>query len=133
MYSGESSPPSQLLPSSLLSPLGRCYVAGLWENFLIRDLLWWVEERCELNRPGASMKTRNPSWSWISTDHAICNKLPHDGDIPAEVLECSATIDSEESPFGKTTGSVLVIRGLLAPATPDNWETVPEKPTFGSS
>lgn len=119
---GDKLPAISAIAQQFAIPLGGRYVAGLWANFLIRDLLWQVKERCELDRLGASMKTRKPSWSWISTDHAICNEGLHDGDIPAEVLECSATLDSEESPFGKTTGGVLVIRGLLAPATPDNRE-----------
>lgn len=49
------------------------YIAGLWEDTLPRDLLWYVSARIRQRRPHGP---RGPSWSWTSVDGAISHDSP---------------------------------------------------------
>ena len=77
---------------------GGCYLAGLWSNDILRQLLWENgEERvvtfCEANYiPFSSLRTitklskatvyRAPSWSWAAYDGPIHNDRANDRVIP---------------------------------------------------
>ena len=49
------------------------YIAGLWEDTLPRDLLWYVSAGIRKKRPDGA---RGPSWSWTSVDGAISHDSP---------------------------------------------------------
>jgi hypothetical protein len=93
---------------------GGCYLAGLWSNDILRQLLWEngedrVASFCEANyMPFSSLRTitklskatayRAPSWSWVAYDGPIYNDRANDRIIPepevdAEQWERSKRLD----------------------------------------
>lgn len=52
--------------------MGCEYYAGLWDRFLLLDLLWYVKEK-----PQRPQSYRAPSWSWASFDGEIRWPLLH--------------------------------------------------------
>ncbi|KAI0629756.1 heterokaryon incompatibility protein-domain-containing protein, partial [Trametes polyzona] len=89
------------------------YLAGLWRDTLLRDLLW-VKNPQTVQRPRPAY--RAPSWSWAALDglivlpNTICN-APWDGvDEIAEIVACSVRLEDEALPFGQVTGGSLVLR-----------------------
>ncbi|KAE8447348.1 hypothetical protein EG329_010906 [Mollisiaceae sp. DMI_Dod_QoI] len=46
---------------------GDIYLAGLWKNDIMSQLLWWINIRSTATNPRPSTY-RAPSWSWASTD-----------------------------------------------------------------
>jgi len=49
------------------------YIAGLWEDTLPRDLLWYVSAGIRKKRPDGP---RGPSWSWASVDGKVSHDSP---------------------------------------------------------
>jgi hypothetical protein len=86
------------------------YLAGLWEDSLIVDLLWKIYD-WPRKRPAI---TRAPTWSWASCDGAAYRYMEG-----ATVVKELSTILHVETvpvgadPMGEVTGGTLVIRGPL--------------------
>ncbi|KAI0629769.1 heterokaryon incompatibility protein-domain-containing protein [Trametes polyzona] len=96
------------------------YLAGLWRDILLQDLLWYKDPRiAHLPRPAY----RAPSWSWAALDAQIWLpdpiwSRPLDGvDEIAEVVACSVRLEDEALPFGQVTGGSLVLRVPLIRCT----------------
>ncbi|KAI0334684.1 HET-domain-containing protein [Cubamyces sp. BRFM 1775] len=124
-YSGRllSDPSDKLIALSGLAEmfapaLGPDYVAGLWRDTLLRDLLWHRDPAHgspPLPRPQAY---RAPSWSWASLDDQVSGWLrfpdhPDDVTVLANVVECTITLQDETLPFGPIVGGSLVLSASL--------------------
>ncbi|KAJ8456413.1 hypothetical protein ONZ51_g12143 [Trametes cubensis] len=103
------------------------YLAGLWRDSLLWDLLWTVAPFSRsLDRRGDALA---PSWSWAATDYPVDFRpyfMMRDGDAPclqgegheelAEVVECVVTLQDPALPFGRVTGGHLILRApVLGP------------------
>ncbi|KAI0633192.1 heterokaryon incompatibility protein-domain-containing protein [Trametes polyzona] len=93
------------------------YLAGLWRDTLLEDLLW--------SRIGSSTKPRRrpagyraPSWSWAAVDEGVYlwesgrGETGHSQAL-AEVVECTVRLMDEALPFGEFTAGSLVLRAPL--------------------
>ncbi|KAI0325302.1 HET-domain-containing protein [Cubamyces sp. BRFM 1775] len=87
------------------------YLAGLWRNTLLLDLLWQ-------RRSGASSSTsrcggyRAPSWSWACVDGPVAfftHQVRSNTEALAEVVECRVTLQEENLPFGPVGGGSLFL------------------------
>ncbi|KAI0334681.1 HET-domain-containing protein [Cubamyces sp. BRFM 1775] len=98
------------------------YLAGLWRDSLLIDLLWSVGD----NVPGLRGAGHAPSWSWASQGHSVfswlyvgyrCNDRYLQGaEELAEVVECAITLENATLPFGGVMGGHLILRApLLGP------------------
>ncbi|KAF2199762.1 HET-domain-containing protein [Delitschia confertaspora ATCC 74209] len=96
------------------------YLAGLWEDTLIEDLLW------QSNPIGARPAWRAPTWSWASVDHPIYYRdgslywqetQPDEERLPYEhlvkVVDCTC-IPKDIDEFGELQSGFLRIRGRCA-------------------
>ena len=97
------------------------YLAGLWEDTLLEDLLW-KKPKPPLPRPEAY---RAPSWSWASVDgetnlDVIDDMMQRSGEDAVksrcEILSCDVTLADPALLFGAVTGGTLVLRAALVPA-----------------
>jgi hypothetical protein len=90
------------------------YLAGLWKNHIVNQLLWMTYKN--LNK-GYPKKYRAPSWSWASVNGKIAFRDILEADeqtILAEVLE--AHVVTREEKAGEVTDGWLSIKGKLLPA-----------------
>ncbi|EIW52281.1 HET-domain-containing protein, partial [Trametes versicolor FP-101664 SS1] len=93
------------------------YLAGLWRDTLLIDLLWHKEEGADIPRPSAY---RAPSWSWAAVDGKVA--LGHglwlgmrpsaDSGPVAEVVRCEVTLEDTALPFGQVTSGTLTLRAV---------------------
>ncbi|KAI0657899.1 heterokaryon incompatibility protein-domain-containing protein [Cubamyces menziesii] len=94
------------------------YLAGLWRDTLLHDLLW---SRYGSKSPPSSPRPLElcaPSWSWGSIDNLASydiNVNRPDLHALAEVVECSITLRNENLPFGPAIHGSLVLRTQLFP------------------
>ncbi|KAH9893260.1 hypothetical protein C8Q73DRAFT_696286 [Cubamyces lactineus] len=100
------------------------YLAGLWRDSLIFDLLWCTITTNPLVRQGCG-DANAPSWSWAASRYLVCFRpyisYRNDGvAVPSpdweelgEVVECSVTVEDRMLPFGRVTGGHLILRALL--------------------
>ncbi|EIW62676.1 HET-domain-containing protein, partial [Trametes versicolor FP-101664 SS1] len=90
------------------------YLAGLWRDTLLHDLLWRrapdAMSITDLVRPA---EYRAPSWSWASVDGPV-SMLPWDygadATAVAEILRCEVTLKDPELQFGELRGASIVLR-----------------------
>jgi hypothetical protein len=91
------------------------YMAGLWKNNVLHDLMWHARAREWLTRPVA---WRAPSWSWASVDCPILyNAITQDATPLAQVLSCNVTPATGNSVFEQVTSGTVEIRGPFAEIT----------------
>ncbi|KAI0326974.1 HET-domain-containing protein [Cubamyces sp. BRFM 1775] len=101
------------------------YLAGLWRDSLLFDLLWFVTDHS--GRIRGRSDSLAPSWSWAVTRHPVVFR-PYQiyRNKPAatlsgweelgEVIGCAVTLENCALPFGRVTGGHLVLRApLLGP------------------
>ncbi|KAH9908557.1 heterokaryon incompatibility protein-domain-containing protein [Xylariomycetidae sp. FL2044] len=118
----ELSDPADRLPgiggiASIISrATGMEYVAGLWRDNLLHDLMWYADTREWLDRPPLK---RAPTWSWASVAAAASyGHIDEYASPVATVLDCttiSATGASSEPPTVNATTTPpgeLRLRGL---------------------
>jgi len=98
------------------------YLAGLWEDSLLLDLLWQVEEGDVLAKPD---EWRAPSWSWASVDSGITyasrsDSTPHitQHHVQSEHLFRCRVLGALRKPvglndFGEVSNGQLRIEGHL--------------------
>ncbi|KAI0336610.1 HET-domain-containing protein [Cubamyces sp. BRFM 1775] len=104
------------------------YVAGLWERFLPRDLLWY-RELASQQGVGDCLRPRPveylaPSWAWPSVDGRVITRSGSEaervsgGDVVdvCEVLECNVALMDKRLPFGRIANGHLKLRAIVAPA-----------------
>ncbi|KAI9772555.1 MAG: hypothetical protein M1840_000760 [Geoglossum simile] len=92
------------------------YLAGLWEDDLIQDLLW-EPFQLEDHRPET---WRAPSWSWASVNGQIryTNSISHPTRrIIVEVLDARVIPVIASNDMGRAKSGYLVLSGPLVPAT----------------
>lgn len=77
--------------SELSRAVGRnVYLAGLWANTLIHDLLWSTHPHLDPCRPE---EWRAPSWSWASVDHSVrFDRLPRPDMTPIVNIDVESTV-----------------------------------------
>lgn len=107
---------------------GTRYLAGLWEHFLPRELLWHlavIEDDKAYPKP-RPIRYVAPSWSWASVDggvrcgeglcgpflpantmHSLQNRLKIQS---CEVITCYVTPEDDRLPYGRVTSGVLKLR-----------------------
>ncbi|KAI0334678.1 HET-domain-containing protein [Cubamyces sp. BRFM 1775] len=97
--------------------LGSDYLAGLWRDSLLHDLLWF-KMSSDGYVPGTEYVA--PSWSWAAGGGPICYSLHSlnrklEEDL-ADVVECTVTLEDSALPFGPVTdGSLTLLAPLLGP------------------
>lgn len=93
------------------------YLAGLWRDTLLHDLLWrrvpGDELGVDLVRPAAY---RAPSWSWAAVDGPV--SMLHwdygaDATAVAKTVRCEVTLKDPELHFGELRGASLTLRAAL--------------------
>jgi hypothetical protein len=90
------------------------YLAGLWEDSLFEDLMWWVTEsdNSQARRP---KEWRAPSWSWASIEGRILHRI-----YPIKTIHCTLNeveiIPAGQDPTGAVASGKLVVSGILLPA-----------------
>jgi hypothetical protein len=90
------------------------YLAGLWEDSLFEDLMWWVTESDmpQVRRP---KEWRAPSWSWASIEGRILHRI-----YPIKTIHCTINEDeiipAGQDPTGEVASGKLVVSGVLMPA-----------------
>ncbi|KAM0809632.1 putative HET-domain-containing protein [Seiridium cardinale] len=97
---------------------GSQYVAGLWADNIIVDLLWEVSP---LREDGKVLSYRAPSFSWASVERPV--EFPRQGSFPNDessadtragatcnILACE-TVSTRSDPFGRVQSGSIVIRG----------------------
>jgi hypothetical protein len=104
--------PEDKLPAiaGLATEFGRLsgdeYLAGLWRSQLLRELMWSTYPKLQLVR---SPTRRAPLWSWASLDNDITFGClpPKDAMVLAQVLDCSVTPRSSNSPCTEVSEATI--------------------------
>ncbi len=98
--------------------MGVRYLAGLWDSFLVEQLLWYVDD-CKQINGAPSFKPvvyRAPSWSWASVEgkvHGLGILGPKcRGETLIDVLRAETTSVTDES-CGQVVAGFIQIRGIL--------------------
>lgn len=96
----------------------RKYIAGLWWETLIEDLLWRSFTTSSSPLSPRPEKYRAPSWSWAATKGRILRKRVHFSVLPGieykcEILECKVTPKSELLPYGEVTDGFLKLKAKM--------------------
>ncbi|KAI0655306.1 heterokaryon incompatibility protein-domain-containing protein, partial [Cubamyces menziesii] len=114
-----SNPSDKLVALSALAELfaptlGPDYLAGLWRDTLLYDLLW-MPRLTSVARP-IQRYTQAPSWSWASFDGGVefPNRLGS-GRVLAKVIKCTVKLQNKNLPFGQVAGGSLVLNSRLIP------------------
>ncbi|KAK4041302.1 heterokaryon incompatibility protein-domain-containing protein [Parachaetomium inaequale] len=96
--------------------LGGGYLAGLWRQHLVRDVLWFTEG------PGSRFIGHGPTWSWASNAGPIkfaLRRLSYWNIHPsASIVDCSVVLAAEGVTYGAVESGELVIEGYLADLAP---------------
>ena len=111
------------LAEMFASTLGPDYLAGLWHDTLLQDLLWRRTGRTMARSP-ISNRYRAPSWSWASVDGQTKHGMAGDRFEPVhdltEVIECAVQLLDKKLPFGQVVGGSLVLSGNFLPGKWDD-------------
>src|SRR3569833_2176974 len=87
---------------------GAEYLAGLWRDNLLHDMLWYADTRDWLCRPDV---WRAPTWSWASVEAPVVYAHFSDDAMPVAVVHgCQATPAPEHNAFGEITAGTLELR-----------------------
>ncbi|KAK0736849.1 heterokaryon incompatibility protein-domain-containing protein [Apiosordaria backusii] len=110
---------------------GDVYLAGLWKENLLFDLLWEVfGPKPNDQRP---RRYRAPSWSWASVDGAVWPKRWYEQNAAmmgenlrkAEVIDCWVKLAADEAPFGEVIDALLSIKAVMKKGVVlDDWTVV---------
>ncbi|KAI0677125.1 heterokaryon incompatibility protein-domain-containing protein, partial [Trametes maxima] len=96
------------------------YVAGLWEKFLPRDLLWyrelaghaWQDDSLR-PRPAEYLA---PSWAWPSVDGHVITRAgatyDRGSNDACKVQKCSITLLDEGLPYGRVSAGYLKLSAM---------------------
>ncbi|KAH9917365.1 HET-domain-containing protein, partial [Epithele typhae] len=101
------------------------YLAGLWRESLLADLLWNRREGSPA--PTRQKAYRAPSWSWAAVDGQVmagaravtAGSFESKGGGVAEVVRCEVVLAHAELPFGEVLAATLVLRAPLVPCVWD--------------
>ena len=99
---------------------GDIYLAGLWGQHIMSDLMWLTKSKEWLSRPE---KWRAPSWSWASVDCPVLyGAVTDDSKMIAEIISCDVHLQSGNS-VGKVTATKTgeaensLVGGATSPTT----------------
>ncbi|KAI0328060.1 HET-domain-containing protein [Cubamyces sp. BRFM 1775] len=103
------------------------YLAGLWEDSLLFDLLWYAGDQSN----GEGGDSAAPSWSWAASGYGVnysdgnrrrmrSAQSPDENGSPteqlAEVVECAVALENPALRFGRVSGGCITLRApLLGP------------------
>jgi hypothetical protein len=94
------------------------YLAGLWRQTLIQDLLWEVSDRRKSTAPRVNHSI--PSWSWARTDapktYNLSQKLTHLCDFVDGNVQSAPRSNGPGDPLVSVTSGYIVLSGYLIPA-----------------
>ncbi|KAI0333407.1 HET-domain-containing protein, partial [Cubamyces sp. BRFM 1775] len=126
-----SNPSDKLVALSALAELfaptlGPDYLAGLWRDTLLYDLLW-MPRLTSAARP-IRRYAHAPSWSWASYDGGVefPNRLGS-GRVSAKVIKCTVNLQNKNLPFGEVAGGSLVLAARLIPCKWDGSDSIDSK------
>lgn len=85
------------------------YCAGLWENDLARELLWFKPSRID----EAKTKRCGPSWSWASLPGPIEHPYLFLTEANVEVIDCVIQLKDRTWPYGGVVSGVLTVKAQL--------------------
>jgi hypothetical protein len=109
------------IANTIQSETGLTYLAGLWKEYLVFNLLWYVSGR-PLCRP---QSYRAPSWSWASVDGKVTHEIPpghagnntewRTGKSEAKVIAAAVTLSGglATDPGGLLNGGFLEISSAV--------------------
>jgi hypothetical protein len=105
------------LAREIQSILKEPFIAGMWKETLLPELIWCCSPELESQRP-KPQQYQAPSWSWLSVNERV-TEVTRDNSTPiAEILDYHVEhsgIDITE--FGRITGGYIRIRGRLSRAS----------------
>jgi hypothetical protein len=87
------------------------YFAGLWEDSIWLDILWYVNDP----EPVKSSDYRAPSWSWASREGHIVYGFHWLIERKATIISVETT-PAGDDPMGELIGGIIKIKGLSLPA-----------------
>ncbi|KAK3173550.1 hypothetical protein OEA41_006880 [Lepraria neglecta] len=93
------------------------YLAGLWEERLIEQLLWYTRPPSLCPKPYQS-----PTWSWAAISSMVCfssSQLLRDYDLLVELVDV-AVENIGDNPLGQCKSGYLRLRGTVLPVL-ENW------------
>ncbi|KAJ4288746.1 hypothetical protein N0V88_007280 [Collariella sp. IMI 366227] len=92
---------------------GMEYLAGLWKENMLQDLMWVARTQEWWRRPEyAENFPPAPTWSWASVQAPIlCDAITEDATPLARVLNCSVESVKGKSTFDLVAGGTVEIRG----------------------
>lgn len=98
------------IAARMSSLTGAKYVAGLWENNFLHDLMW-TSEPGEWSR--RAQPWRAPTWSWASVESPISySSITEDSKALAQVLRCEIQPGAaSSSSFSQVSSGSISIRG----------------------
>lgn len=97
---------------------GGQYLAGLWKDTLLLDLMWQVMPWLVLSGQESESLAYDdkdggpPTWSWASMKWGVVWSPLKSPQIVARVLEAKATVEGV-NPYGKVSGGVIRLQGRL--------------------
>ncbi|KAK8212723.1 heterokaryon incompatibility protein-domain-containing protein [Phyllosticta capitalensis] len=101
---------------------GSEYLAGLWTDSLVDDLLWCLRTSSGLSWPDLSFPSaislrhfNLPTWSWASRKEEISYWLKPEEHL-VEVVEARC-LYAEDNQFGDLKSSTLILRGMMLSCT----------------
>ncbi|KAF4441591.1 heterokaryon incompatibility protein [Fusarium austroafricanum] len=77
------------------------YLAGLWRDNLLSDLIWNIDDQSKTR--GDSTSYTAPTWSWASVSHPVFFLAEVIQNL-ALVKDAKVDLESPENPFGRVTG-----------------------------
>ncbi|KAK3303737.1 heterokaryon incompatibility protein-domain-containing protein [Chaetomium strumarium] len=95
---------------------GMEYLAGLWKENMLQDLMWYARTQEWRTRPApAEGLPPAPTWSWAAVEAPIlCDAVTADATPLAKVLACSVQAIEGKSTFDVVGGGTVSIHGPFA-------------------
>ncbi|KAL2132213.1 hypothetical protein VTI74DRAFT_4069 [Chaetomium olivicolor] len=95
---------------------GMEYLAGLWKENMLQDLMWYARTQEWRTRPEYTRCfPRAPTWSWASVEAPIlCDAVTGDATPLARVLSCTVQGSEGKSTYDVVTGGTVEVRGPFA-------------------
>jgi hypothetical protein len=92
------------------------YLAGLWRNTLVGDLLWTLDWKVE--REKRPYKKNAPTWSWVSVDSEVYFRETDESDISSECTIIDAQcVKVGPDRFGQISSGCLTLSSTIIEVT----------------
>lgn len=89
---------------------GMQYVAGLWHDNLLHDMMWYADTREWLNRPATG---KAPTWSWASVECAVTYEHIDENATPLATVLNVGVDAGKAGLYGEIQSGQLRIRGSI--------------------